>query len=162
MIRAAKAADTMAVIGLMQEAKAKSRYADIGEVDVKLAKLFLGRMVHFQGNRHAGGSLYVVSETDGALKGFFLAHLAPVYIVGNKLEAQDLHLYMSDDADPRDFFRCIALFDEWAASNPDVIEATLSLSDFIPDPEGAELIERIYARRGYERTASVHKRRIPR
>lgn len=162
MIRAAKAADTMAVIGLMQEAKAKSIYRDVGEIDVKLARQFLARCAHFSGSRNAGGTLYLVSETDGDIRGFFIADFANVYIVGSLLEARDHQTYMSDDADPWDFFRCIAAFDEWWSTNPKCIKGDLSLSNFIPDDGATEIVERAYMRRGYERSAFVFTRRIER
>lgn len=160
MIRVAKAADTMAVVRLMQEALSRSRYKDAGQVDVEVAKKFLLRCVHFHGHTQSGATFYLVSETDGQLTGFFIACLSPVYIVGDKLEAQDIHLYLSDGADRRDFLRFVNAFDKWADSNPDVIEATLSLSDFL-DTHGPRL-RQVYEGRGYEVTNQVLKRRITR
>lgn len=160
MIRAAKASDTMRVISLMQEAHAKSRYADKGEVHREAAKMLLARAVHFYGRTHDGGTLYLVSETDGEVRGFFLAVIGRVYVVGTMLEAQDVHAYMSETADKRDYLRMLNAFDAWVDGNPMVIDATLSNSDFI---EGAgDQLARIYEKRGYVRTNAVFKRRIER
>lgn len=157
-IRPAKAADTVAVIGLMEEAHRRSRYAQVGGVHRETAKAFLVRCVQLHGHLNAGGTLYLVAEKDGAVTGFFIALLARVYVVGTLLEAQDIFLYMNESADRRDFRRCIKAFDNWAQGNPRCIEATLSNSDFIPGAK--EILERIYVRRGYEKTNNVFKRRF--
>jgi hypothetical protein len=165
MIRVAKAADTMAVIRLMKEALSRSRYRDRGEVDVEAAKAFLARCVHFHGHSGAGATFYLVSEDEDSHRptGFFIACLGRVYVVGDKLEAQDVHLYLSGMADPKDFRRFVQAFDKWADANPDVIEATLSMSDFIKDLLGRdETMARFYQRRGYTPTNQVFKRRIER
>jgi len=162
MIRAAKAADTMRVIMLMKKALSKSRYADKGKVDCMIAKSFLPRCVHFHGNHSAGSTLYLVSETAGEVRGFFIGCLSRIYVVGDKLEAQDVHLYLSDNADRRDFRRFINAFDEWADENDNVIEATLSLSDFIQDAAAWKRMAKFYKSRSYEETNRVFKRRITR
>ncbi len=160
MIRVAKAADTMAVIRLMQEAHSRSRYSESGDVDPEVAKKFLARCVHFHGNSGDGATFYLVAETDGKLTGFFIGCLGRVYVVGDKFEAQDVHFYLTDGADPLDFRRIIQAFDTWASANPDVIEVTLSTSDYIA---GAALrLAGFYRARGFELTNKVFKRRIER
>lgn len=160
MIRPGRAADTMAVIALMEEAKETSVYAEVGEISEDAARSFLARCVHLHGNQAAGGTLYLVSERDGRVVGFFVAVLSRVYIVGSLLAAQDVLIYMSEAAPPRDFARCVALFDLWAESNPKVIEAKLSTSDF--HGHANRRLERIYEARGYEKTHMVMKKRIER
>lgn len=163
MIRNAKAADTMAVIRLMQEAHRRSAYAKAGNVHVERAKVFLARCVHFHGNTGPGSTFYLVSHLeDGTLTGFFIGTVSPVYVVGDMLEAQDIHLYLSGAADPKDFPRFIQAFERWATANEDVIEITLSTSNFIAHALEWEQVKRYYERRGYDATNAVFKRRLQR
>ena len=131
-----------------------------GDVDVEVAKKFLARCVHFHGNSGDGATFYLVAENLNTITGFFIGCLGRVYVVGDKFEAQDVHFYLSDQADPLDFRRIVQAFDKWADANPDVIEATLSTSDYIA---GAALrLAGFYRTRGYELTNKVFKRRIER
>lgn len=163
MIRVAKAADTMAVIRLMQDAHRRSRYAKVGSVHVEGAKAFLARCVHFHGHTGPGSTFYLVSHLeDGTLSGFFIGHLAPVYVVGDKLEAQDIHCYLSGAADPKDYIRFLRAFEKWAMAKEDVIEITLSTSNYIAGQTERHRLGSIFEARGYEQTNQVFKRRIER
>jgi hypothetical protein len=94
------------------------------------------------------------------VRGFFIATLTPLYVVCNKLEAQDVHIYMSDDADKRDFLRILDAFETWANENPKVVMVTLSDSDFIDGLQ--DRLASIYQKRGFTATNRVFKKRIAR
>ena len=143
----------------MIEANARSIYADRVSVHKERARNFLVQCVTYHGQHQPGSTLYFVSENEFGVRGYFIAMLSPFYIVGDMLEANDVHCYMADNADKKDFLRMLRAYNEWVDENPKVIEAKLSDSDFI---KGMERVGLVYERMGYVKTHSVYSRKIDR
>lgn len=158
-VRQAKITDVPALLALIQGALDKSAYAGRGEIDIDFASATMRRAMHFNGKHGLGACLILVSEKDGNLEGYFFAMLDRVYQFGKPLCAHEVHLYLTDDADARDAIRILDAFEEWADTNPRVIEKRIGASNFMgeTDPRFGLLLER----RGWEKAATVFTKGKP-
>lgn len=158
MIRHAKIGDVVALLDLIEAALAKSQYAGSGEIDRDYAGALLRRSMHFSGKSAPGSTLILVSEADGKIEGYFLGVLDRVYQLGKPLAANEVHFYLSENADARDAIRILDAFEAWADSNDRVIEKRIGASNFMgePDPRFAALLER----RGFTKGATVFSKGV--
>jgi hypothetical protein len=152
-IRTAKPADMIELLNLMEAAHARSVYAGVDEIDRDYTRQMFTRAMHFNGHSNAGAVLFLISEKDGKIEGYFFGLLDRVYQIGKKLAATDVHFYLSADADPRDAIRIIDAYLEWCEGNPKVVEVRIGESNAFgePDPRFAALLER----KGFTKAATV-------
>lgn len=157
MIRPAKDTDVLAIIGLIEAAHKRSIYADVDVVDRDFTRQMFTRSLTCTENSGAGGVLFLVSENDGKIEGYFFGFLHRLYEIGKKLAATDVHFYLSPDADPRDALKIVNAFIEWGVKNPKVVEIRIGESNVMgePDPRFAELLKR----KGFEAGATVFTKR---
>lgn len=156
MIRAAKFADIPAIIAVLQDGYAKSVYRVLGEIDLKEARAYLMGAIQRHQSPNEGGTWVGLAETDGKVEGLLIGILDRLYIVGTRLRAIDCHYYGTERASARDM---VALFDAWVAwaSSLEKVAlihptATHTLGDY-------SAVEKLFAKRGFERAGVIYERR---
>lgn len=154
MIRPAKFGDIPAIVELMEEGHARSKYAGRDFVDPKEAKRLLMASIQRQGLKGEGGAcVFVTDQVDG----FTMGMVDRVYHIGTKLMAQNLFYYARETARPQDR---LALFDAyigWASAIPGVIEIHDGITDIVGD---VDRVEALYRRRGFTRCGVIMERKI--
>jgi hypothetical protein len=156
MIRDAKFVDIPAMIAVLEDAYAKSIYQDLGGIDRKEAQSYLMGAVQRHRSPNEGGTWVGVAETDGKVEGLLVGLLDRIYVVGSALRAIDVHYYGTDRASPRDM---ISLFDawlKWAASVPKIRLITPTATHIVGDYSAAE---RLFEKRGFQRSGVIYERR---
>lgn len=154
MIRPAKFGDINALVELMKEGHARSKYAGRDEVDVKEAKALLMASIQRHGLKREGGTcVFVTDQVDG----FMMGMVDRVYHVGTKLVAQDLFYYAREGVKPQDAVGLLGAYLDWAESIPNVIEIRNGVTDIIGD---VERVEALYRRRGFTRCGVIMERKI--
>jgi len=159
MIRDARFGDIPRLVELMEQAYRGSRYAELGSIDVPVAKALWLELINHQSEiPKLGGTLVLVSERDGEVEGFFSAHCERVYLVGDRLCAADVFIYQTHDADPRDFMRAIKRFIAWGSASPDVVEFSLAATDAFCREHGLAGIVKLYESAGFEQSGVIYRR----
>lgn len=157
MIRQATIPDLPALYDLVLEMYRATDYPARGlSVSEPAAKGLLRDAVVRNGRTNDGGTLFNVIEVDGQLVGFMIGALQRVYMIGNRLEAQDIYLFCSPAAPVRAPERLIDAYIEWAASNAKVAEITLSFTN-VGGVKVAKLA-RLYKRKGFSQIGQIWKR----
>lgn len=159
-VRAAKISDIPAILDIIEEGRKLSVYAAVGDIDPHYARAMFGRAMRFNGGHGDGACLFLVSERDGKVRGYFLGVLDRTYQIGATLTANEVHFYLPQDADQRDVLRILAAFTEWALKNPKVVEIKIGESNVFGEPDGrfAALLER----KGFAMSAKVFTKAIAR
>lgn len=157
MIRPAKFVDIPRMVDLLCTAHAESKYAARMGVSRKAAHTLLQQAVQRHGGQHEGGTLVMVAEKGGEVEGLMVGTLNRVYFIGDKLEAQDVFLFVTPQADKRDASRLLDAYLEWADGNPkvDFEDVKLSHTDALP---GAERVAKLYAKKGFRRCGAIYER----
>jgi hypothetical protein len=159
MIRDAKFTDIPAIAQLMAEAHRRSIYAETATFDPVEAKQLCARALHRHGHTNNGGSLVLVSETDGEVRGFIIGLFDSVYPCLKEMMATDLLFIMAENASAHDAVKMVKRLVEWAESNPKVIEVHLGVTSAIGDWERkASLYERV----GLTRCGAMFRREFDR
>ena len=157
MIRAARHIDAPEIEAMVQEMFIASKYLGRGEISPKvLSETVLG-MIAGQGQPGPGGSIVSLAEEDGKIIGFMVGMLSRVYFVGNRLEAQDVFLYVRPGSGPGAVLALIDSYVAWAKANRRVIEIKLSWNDALP---GAKAIAALYRRKGLSHTGEIYEMRL--
>jgi GNAT superfamily N-acetyltransferase len=156
MIRPAKHADTPALLVLLTEAHAQSRFATDGfvSVDMRYAQKLLGQLIQRHGHTHDGGSCVFVFERDGVIEGFIAGVLDRVYHIGDMLQASDMFLFARAGRGPIAPLLIEAYID-WSSANPHVLEIMLSWSDALDSGAKAGAL---YERMGFTRCGAMYRR----
>jgi hypothetical protein len=152
--RAANFVDIPHVARLYAEAHARSVYAGTG-FDLIEAKQLFARALNRHGHMNIGGSLFLVSEADGEVRGFMIGILDPVYPCVKALMATDLLFVMGEGADPADARQMIRRLIAWAEANPKVVEVHLGVTNAIVDWQRTA---KFYARLGLEQCGAMFRR----
>ena len=157
MIRAAKFVDIPRMVELLCLAHAASKYAGRVPVSQSAAHTLLQQAVTRHGGQHAGGALVMVAEVDGEVQGLMVGALTRVYEIGEKLQANDLFLFVTPAAGKTDASRLLDAYIEWADANPKVDreDVKLSYTDALP---GGERVEAMYAKKGFRRCGAIFER----
>lgn len=158
-VRAAKFADIPAIVEIYRQGHGRSIYAGKTTFDVQEAKQMMVRSIQRHGHENNGGTLVLVSETDGMVKGFIIGMLDNVYPCVKELMATDLLFIMGEDADASDARKMIKCLLAWAEGNQKVIEVHLGVTSAIGDwQRTAKFYERLglsqcgaMFRRGFDR-----------
>lgn len=160
MIRPATEADVLPIISVIEAAHKRSIYADVDSVDRDFTRQMFTRAMACTESKSSGGVLFLVSEKDGKIDGYFFGFLHRLYEIGKKLAATDVHFYLAPEADPHDALRIVNAFIEWAEGNPKVVEVCIGESNVMgePDPRFAALLQR----KGFVRGATIFSKGIAR
>lgn len=158
MIRPAVHSDQPRLYELFMDMYRVSEYParDIG-VSEPSAKGLIRDCIARNGRINDGGVLLNVYERDGQIYGFMLGILQRIYMIGNRLEAQDVFLFCTPDAPRGAWGRLVRAYVEWAASNPKVADIALSWTD-VAGVDG-EKLSRVYKRLGFTRRGEIWKKR---
>lgn len=132
-IRAAKYADIPNIVAIMAAAHARSRDADCTTFDEIDAKQLLLRSIQRHDHKNYMGSLVLVSERDGTVKGFIIGILDLVYPAIKELKVTDLLFIFEDGADPRDAREMVLALIEWGRNNPKVVKVLIAVTDDVGD-----------------------------
>lgn len=156
MIRPARHMDAFALVDILVERQKDSRYAGRVAVDEPYARKFLSSLIQRHGGTNEGGSFVMVSEDSaGQVEAFVAGALDRIYMIGDRLGAQDVFLIGRKGCPPRALTR---LFDEyvaWAASNPKVLEIGASHGDVI---EGGDAFGPYFERAGFIKCGTLYRR----
>lgn len=154
--RPATFSDLSAVYALVVDMHRRSKYADDVDVDAQVARALLMQAVQRHGGKNDGSTHFMVEEHDGEIVGFMIGALQRLYLIGNRLEAQDMYLYAREDAPARAGHRLLSSYVEWALSCPKVASIKLSYTDVI-DVDGDRL-GALYERKGFKRHGAIYER----
>ncbi|WP_337846826.1 hypothetical protein [Sphingomonas sp.] len=156
MLRPARFADTFRLVDILEETRKKSRYSETVNIDAERARKTLAGFIQRHGGVHDGGTcVFVVEDAAGAIQGFCVGTLYRVYLVGDRLVAQDMFLICTDDAAPGSTRKLINAYLDWAGSNPNVVEINLSWSDALPT---GQRMGPVYHRLGFVRCGEMYRR----
>jgi hypothetical protein len=148
VIRPAKAADAFALADLLAARHKDTRYWGEVGIDMAIAR----KTFAFAAQRHAGtndGATFLLLDEDAkGIRGFILAGLSRVYLVGDKLASCDQFLLGRKGCPERVLVRLFDQYVAWAAANPKVYEIGASWANTIPGSEG---FAKVFARRGFNR-----------
>ena len=157
MIRAARHQDIPAILAMLHEMHAASKYAGRVEISDKAAEGLLTSAVAMSGQRGPQGTHVVIAEKDGEAVGFMVGSLDRVYHIGNKLTANDVFLFVRPGNGIRPVLALIDSYVAWASSIRAVVEIMLSWSDTMT---GAAAIAPLYARKGFIKTGEMFEMRL--
>jgi len=159
-VRAAKFVDIPRLVELGAEAHKRSIYAKRATFDIELAKQLCARSIQRHAQQNYGGTLVLVSETDGELCGFIIALVDLVYPCLSEFVVTDLVFTFTYNADPRDAATMVKRVTFWAEANPKVIEVHLGVTDAIGS--GWHRVGRLYERLGFEQCGAMYRKLIQR
>lgn len=157
MIRPARLDDLTRLYALVLEMHQATEYPARGiGVSETAAKALLRDAVSRNGRTNDGGTLLNVIDVGGHLVGFHLGVLQRVYLIGDRLEAQDAYLFCGKGAPSSGAARLVDAYVAWAESNPKVAEIALSFTN----AGGARVakLAKLYERRGFKRVGEIWKR----
>jgi hypothetical protein len=155
-LRPARFIDVPALVEMLCELHPQTIYAPFGDVDRDYARKLLAGMVHRHGGVHNGGTcVFVVEDREGVISGFVAGQLAPVYLVGTRLMAQDIFLIAKPTAPVLTGRALMQAYVEWAQSSPKVVEIFFSRLDVV---DGSERIDAHYQRMGFEPCGAMFRR----
>lgn len=132
-VRAANFMDIPSIVAIMADGHARSRDADRTTFDEVEAKQLLLRSIQRHGQNNYMGSMVLISETDGVVKGFIVGILDQVYPCLKELKVTDLLFIFSEGADPRDAREMIRTLTVWGRHNPKVVKVLLGITDDVSD-----------------------------
>lgn len=158
-IRDARFVDVPAIAAIMEAAHQRSIYADTATFELLSAKRLVMSALHRHGQDNLGGSLVLVSETDGVIEGFVIGVLDNVYPCLRELVATDLLFIMTENASAHDARDMIKRLMQWAESNPKVIEVHLGVTSAIGDWERTG---KLYRRLGLQQCGAMFNKRFER
>ena len=155
-MRPARTIEAFALVELLREQHARSRYAGLVEIDPTYARRMLSQAIQRNGHTHDGGALVnVIEGEDGSIVAFMVGVLNRVYHIGTALCAQDMFLVASDRAPATASRRLLKAYIDWAAANPRVLEIILSHTDALPE---GERMGQVYERLGFQRCGGIYRR----
>lgn len=162
MIRDAKFTDIPAIVGVMQDAMARSHYAGgaMGEIDLPYTKKLLVTAIQRHGHKNGGGCWVQVAETAGIITGFIVGTLDRVYAVGTKLMATDLFWLTSPNVEPMDSIALMRGMVAWAERCPQVVEIKCGVT--ITINEDAARAGAILERLGLTSYGAIYRKEIVR
>lgn len=150
MIRPARNTDICTIKELIQRQHAGSKYAGrVGISEKALDQLLLG-LVAGQAQSSVGASLVSVAVRDQKVVGFIAGVLQRTYLIGDRLEANDLFFVNEGSAVAAS--RLVRSYLDWAVGNRKVIEVRMSWTTAIP---GADRMTAMFRRRGLKKTGET-------
>ncbi len=159
-VRTATFADIPRIVELGRQAHARTVYADLSEYDEDAARQLCARSLQRNGQTNYGGTMFLVSETEGEVRGFIIGFIDQVYPAFTGLSVTDIFFAFPEDANPRDAITMIAMLSRWAEKNPKVIEVHLGVTDAMNDDW--ERVGRLYERLGLEKCGGMYRKLLSR
>lgn len=156
MIRNAKHQDIPAIMAMLREMHAASKYAGRVEISDKAAENLLMSAIAASGQSGPQASHVIIAEEKGKPVGFFVGVLSRVEHIGNKLTANDIFLYVRPKASQKHVLALVDSYINWASSIRAVIDIMLSWKDTLP---GAERIEPLYERKRFTKIGGIWEMR---
>lgn len=153
-VRAAKFIDIPAISEILEAGHGRSIYKDNGTFDEIQTKQLIARQLQRHGHTNYGGTLCLVSEHEGIVKGFIIGLIDMVYPVLAERMVTDLLFVFAEDAPPRDAVTMVKRLIAWAKSAPKVIEIHLGVTDAIGD---WERVGRLYKRLGFTQSGAMFR-----
>lgn len=160
MIRPAKFVDIMVLVDLMEEMHAVSRFAGKVGVDRKAAQSLMQQAIQRNGGTNDGGAFVAVAEQDGKIEGFIVGALGRLYLIGDRLEASDLFLYVTPRAGKLDARRLFRAYLDWGWTNPRVYRVLASHTDAVLGDD--ERVGMMYQGEGFHRIGAIYERETER
>ncbi len=158
-VRVAKFVDIPQMALLLEEGYRRSIYAGKATFDVIEAKQLIARALQRHGHTNYGGSLVVVSDTNGIVDGLMIGILDNVYPCLKELVATDLLFIQSEHANPRDGVLMLKNLIAWAEANPKVIELYVNVTSTVGDWERTA---KLYEAVGLERCGATFRKEFDR
>lgn len=159
MIRSARAADIMAIVGLMREAHGRSQRRLDGDIDEKYLKdEVLAKAIFYDGPKwakHPLGTQVLVADRDGRIVGLHIGAKSRVGVIGKPLFASDVLFYVSPKATAFTAPAMVRKFEQWAWSDPRVIEVKPGVNSDVMDWHMAAAF---YERLGYVHDGAIMKK----
>jgi len=128
-VRAGKFVDIPRIAEISAYAHERSIYGSISTFDEVLVKQLCAQSMQRHGQQNYGGTLFLVSETNGEVRGFIIALLDLVYPCVEELMVTDLIFVFAENAESHDAATMIRQIIQWAEANPKVIEVHLGVTD---------------------------------
>lgn len=158
MIRLAQMQDLPAILALMVEAGAQSRYVALGGVHRGYAEKWLQGVLFLNGSKTEDGTWVSVAITpDGAVEGFHIGSQQRIGLVGVRFEASDALFYVSPRAPAFSFAGLLHSFFSWAARTPRIAVIRPGATDMLDDPAR---VATMYERLGFRRSGIILERAI--
>lgn len=157
MIRNARHQDIPAIMAMLHEMHAESKYRGRVGISDKAAENLLMSAIAMSGQRGPQGTHVIIAEKDGEPVGFMVGSLDRVYHIGDRLTANDIFLYVRPGNGIRPVLGLIDSYTEWASSIRAVVEIVLSWSDTMT---GAAAIAPLYARKGFVKSGESFEMRL--
>lgn len=155
MIHRATPFNTKAIEALIRAQHPRSKYATRCNISDSALRTAVSSLISQQQHHGPQGTYAAVAIHDGKVTGFMGGMLSRVYMIFDKLVAQDA--FLINDGDPRDTFALIDGYLAWAKENRRVIEINLSWTDTLP---GAERIGDLYGRKGFSKIGEIYEMRV--
>lgn len=157
-VRRAAFQDIPRIVEIMQDAHRRSVYSETTTFDVTESKRLLAESIQRHGHDNVGGTLVMVSEYQGDVRGFCVGILDHVYPGLRELMATDLLFIMGPKA-PLDAVRMLRRLMKWAKDNPKVVEVHLGVTDALVDWKRSA---RLYRRLGLKECGAMLCKRFER
>ena len=154
-VRPARHTDAWRIVELLVAKQERSIYAGRVEVDGPFARKLVSSLVQRHGAANDGASCVFVVENDaGIVCAFIAGMLSRVYLIGDKLVAQDLFLVADKIAPVSAHSELIDAYVGWAKSCPKVVEINLSWTDVAG---GDDRVGAIYERKSFTRCGAIYR-----
>ena len=160
-VRAANFVDIPAIVAIGADVHGRSIYGPISTYDREMAKQLCARSMQRHGQMNYGGTFFLVSETDGEVRGFIIAILDQVYPCVEELMVTDLLFAGAENMASRDAITMIRQIDAWGQSNPKVIEIYLAVNDAVIGGDW-QRVGKMYEHLGLTLCGGVYRRIIDR
>lgn len=159
ILRRPRMIDVPALAQMLVDLHPRTRFVEMGEARLDVAKRVLAQAIQRHGGTTDGGSFVGIVETgEGVICGLMVGVLQRVYLIGDKLYASDVFLVAAPDAPLSVLPTLLNGFLNWAESAPDCVEIQLTWSDALPS--GYRMAP-VYRRLGFERSGEMYRRATP-
>ncbi len=155
-VRVARFVNIPAIVAIGAYAHERSIYGPISTYDPEMGKQLCARSMQRHGHQNYGGTLVLVSETAGEVRGFIIALLDQVYPCVEELCVTDLLFTGTEDMEPRDAITMIKQVIAWGEANPKVVEVHLGVTDAMMGEEWTR-VGKIYEHLGLVQCGGMYR-----
>lgn len=155
-LRPARHVDAFRIVELLVAKQAQSIYAGRVAVDEPAARKLIASLIQRHGASIDGAScVFVVEDDTETVCAFIIGALSRVYLIGDKLVAQDMFLVADKGAPVAAHSKLIDAYVEWAESCPKVVEIYLSWTNAVG---AGEAMGAVYERKGFTCCGAIYRR----